>query len=96
LFVLIVTVSLALDTTPPGVGVKEIATVLPLDMLITELMVALIIVFALEAAAEARIGDAANAITDNMPAMLTARFCFMVAMVFFLSQLLWVIFVFIV
>ena len=51
-FVLTVTVSLPLETTPPDVGVKLSVTVLEVEILMTSLIVALIVVLALLEAAD--------------------------------------------
>lgn len=74
LFVLTVTVSLALDTTPLAVGVKVKLTGDTDEMLITSLTVALIVVSADCVAAETVIGEVATAVATTAQAAAFA-FC---------------------
>ena len=64
MFVLTVTVSLALVTTPLPVGVRLSATVVPVVILMTLPTDALIVVFAVVDAADATIGDATTAANE--------------------------------
>jgi hypothetical protein len=73
LFVLTVTVSLELLTTPPDVGVKLTVTVVDVVTLIAEPTDALIVVFAVCVAAEANAGVTAIPSIDRATAPLVTR-----------------------
>jgi hypothetical protein len=82
-FVFTVTVSLALLTTPPTVGVKLIATVPDVVILMTSAMVALIAVLEVWTAAEAATGVTATAIAAREARM---RFVFICLSHFFIYR----------
>jgi hypothetical protein len=73
LFVLTVTVSLELLTTPPDVGVTLTVTVEEVVILIAEPMFALMVVLAVWDAAETTTGVTANPNTENATVALVTR-----------------------
>jgi hypothetical protein len=79
-----VTVSLALVTTPPEVGVSERATGLAVVILMVEPTVALIVVFADELAAEATAGATARPNTASASVALKARLPMVVVILYVL------------